>query len=106
MKLRGVTYLWNPINKRVESEGVQDKNKFQMGFIAQEAIEIIPEVVDYNAENDSYAMQYAPINALLVEAIKEQQKQIEFVNNENNMLKNEVESLKAEIEAIKALLGK
>ena len=47
----------------------------QMGFIAQEAVKVIPEVV--SGEDGHYAMQYGPITALLVEAIKEQQGIIE-----------------------------
>ena len=43
-------------------------------------------------------MQYAPITALLVEAIKEQQK---FINSQ----KNDIESLRAEIEKLKATIG-
>jgi len=41
-----------------------------MGFIAQEAVDIISEVVEKKGD-DSYSMQYAPVTALLVEAIKE-----------------------------------
>jgi trimeric autotransporter adhesin len=67
MKLRGVNFEWKETENH--EEGVQ------MGFIAQEAVEVIPEVVDKKGEY--YSMEYASINAILVEAIKEQQKQIE-----------------------------
>ncbi len=67
LKLRGVNFNWiNPL------EGMEG---LQMGFIGQEAVEVIPEVV--SVIEDHYSMQYAPITALLVEAVKEQQKQIE-----------------------------
>ena len=55
-----------------------------MGFIAQEAEKVIPEVV--NSSNDSYTMQYGPVSALLVEAVKEQQKIIESQKSEIQML--------------------
>ncbi|MDZ7738201.1 MAG: tail fiber domain-containing protein [Bacteroidales bacterium] len=65
--LRGVYYKWkNPTN------GTEGR---QVGFIGQEANEILPEVVD--SSGDHYSMQYAPITAVLVEAVKEQQSQIE-----------------------------
>ena len=67
-QLRGVTFDWKSPEK-------YEKGK-KMGFIAQETIKVIPEVVEYNEEKDYYSMQYAPINALLVEAIKEQQEYI------------------------------
>lgn len=57
----------------------------QMGFIAQEAQKVIPEVV---VEGDGmYGMAYAPITALLVEAVKEQQKIIEQLQSEIDELK-------------------
>ena len=61
MKLRGVEFEWK--DKKDHSEGRQ------LGFIAQESEDIIPEVVDF--EGEYYAMQYAPITAILTEAIKE-----------------------------------
>lgn len=67
MQLRGVNYEWKDAEK---SKGVK------MGFIAQEAKDVIPEVVQ-GSKDDTYSMQYAPITAVLVEAIKEQQKLIE-----------------------------
>jgi Chaperone of endosialidase len=65
MQLTGVTYFWND-QKRPQSR--------QVGFIAQDVDKVLPEVV--SNINDHYSMQYAPITALLVEAIKEQQKEI------------------------------
>ncbi len=37
-----------------------------MGFIAQESVDVIPEAVDYNKENDHYTMQYASITEELL----------------------------------------
>ena len=61
--LRGVTY-----NKLGES-------KSSMGVVAQELLEVIPEVVHEN--NDGmYSVAYGNIVAVLIEAMKEQQEQI------------------------------
>jgi hypothetical protein len=76
LKLRGVNFLWN-----MQEEGMDD---LQMGFIGQEAAEVIPEVV--SIVNDHYSMQYAPVTALLVEAIKDQQKQIDDLKSLVNSL--------------------
>ena len=62
MSLRGVTYDW-------KSSGASD-----FGFIAQEIQEILPECV---ADGDIMGVDYARVSAVLVEAIKEQQAQIE-----------------------------
>jgi len=64
MNLRGVTFAWK--------DGREDKRR--MGFLAQEAQEFIPEVVD--GVEGSMSIQYAPVVALLTEAIQEQQSQI------------------------------
>jgi Chaperone of endosialidase len=82
-RLRGVNFEWGDTSR--SELGVQ------MGFIAQEAINIVPEVVTY--KNDHYSMQYAPVTALLVEAMKEQQKQIETQQKEIDELKTLVNSL-------------
>jgi hypothetical protein len=66
-QLRGVNFEWK---KKEHHEPGQ-----KMGFIAQEAVEVIPEVV--SGEDGHYAMQYGPVTALLVEAMKEQQDIIE-----------------------------
>jgi hypothetical protein len=66
-KLRGVNFEWK------DSENHEPGRK--MGFIAQEAVAIIPEAVA--GDEGHYAMQYGPITALLVEALKEQQEIIE-----------------------------
>ena len=59
--LRGVNFEWKDQSKY--SKGLQ------MGFIAQEVEQVVPEVVD--PSGDHYTMQYAPLTALLVEAVKE-----------------------------------
>ncbi len=53
-----------------------ERNGRNIGFIAQEAKEIIPEVVN-GSKNTNYTMQYAPITAILVEALKEEHKKVE-----------------------------
>ncbi|NJO92505.1 MAG: tail fiber domain-containing protein, partial [Chloroflexia bacterium] len=73
LQLRGVSYNWK------DSEAFD--NKKHIGFLAQEVEKVVPEVVINN--NDSYSMQYAPITALLVEAMKEQQDQINRLTEEN-----------------------
>jgi hypothetical protein len=65
--LRGVNFRWK--NTEMHSEGLQ------MGMIAQEVNDVVPEVVEKKGEY--YSMNTSSLVALLVEAIKEQQRQIE-----------------------------
>jgi hypothetical protein len=52
-------------------------SKNKMGFLAEEIKEVLPEVVEYDAAKDLYSINYQMIIPLLVEALKEQQAQIE-----------------------------
>jgi hypothetical protein len=56
----------------------------QTGVIAQEIKEILPEVVTYAADVDEYGVSYGNIVGVLIEAIKEQQIQIEDLKKQIN----------------------
>jgi trimeric autotransporter adhesin len=91
LALRGVSFNW--VNPDEFNSGPQ------IGFIAQEALNVLPEVVSTNG--DYYSMQYAPVTALLVEAIKELKK-------ENDKLKekvNKIDTLQSQIDALKSLIS-
>lgn len=72
--LQGVYFNWNQKAFPEKEFGSQD----ELGFIAQEVEKIVPEVVTKDKSKDEYrSVKYDKVVALLVEAIKEQQKQIE-----------------------------
>ena len=72
LKLQGVTFDW-----KEDSETRQYTNlKEDIGFIAQQVQEVVPELVRQN-NNGFLSLRDKGITALLVEAIKEQQTQIE-----------------------------
>ena len=78
LSLRGVYY-----NK------IDDPNKERcVGYIAQEVMEVVPELVVYSEELDIYNMNYGPMVAMLTEAIKEQQAQIEELKQQVQLLLN------------------
>ena len=72
--LRGVFFNW-------DQKSFPDKNfsdNTELGFIAQEVEKVLPEVVSKDKTPEGYRSgKYDKIVALLVEAIKEQQKQID-----------------------------
>jgi hypothetical protein len=74
--IRGVTFTRND---------VEDKNKRHAGVIAQEVLAVLPEAVSEDL-NGHYSVAYGNLNALLIEAIKEQQKQIEDLINKIDLL--------------------
>jgi putative lipoic acid-binding regulatory protein len=69
----------------VEFDRIDLEGKHQIGVIAQEIEEVLPDLV---TENDGIkSVSYGNITAVLIEAIKVQQEQI-------NSLKEEIQSLK------------
>ena len=74
-RLRGVTYKW----KQSEFPELKFSDNNQVGLIAQDVQEIIPEIV--SEDDKGYLnIDYAKLTSVLVGAIKEQQKQIETLS--------------------------
>ncbi len=62
-KLQGVSYDW-------KSDGSAD-----VGFIAQDVQNVVPQIV-YGNQDGEFALDYSKLTSILVEAVKEQQAQI------------------------------
>jgi len=91
MNLEGVRFRWNDFYKN--TLGVDcDTEKYEFGVIAQEAEKVAPEVVtkfkrqykektedgeEVDKEEEFLSVDYGRLVAVLIEAIKEQQRQIE-----------------------------
>ncbi len=71
---------------------MKDTNKAQIGFIAQEVEQIIPEVV--SGKDGSKGLAYSQLTAVTVNAIKELKTEIDTVKEENKTLKAENEQLR------------
>jgi hypothetical protein len=84
MQLRGVSFDW-----KAEHGGSHD-----VGFVAEEVGKVFPELVSW--ENDgqwAQGLAYDHITAVTVEAIKEQQGQIEGLRRANAELRDQVAAL-------------
>ena len=73
-RLQGVRFDW------------LENNKPSLGLIAQEVEKVIPELVE--TDNGIKSVSYSNMIGLLIEAIKEQQNQIEELKSEISVLKN------------------
>lgn len=89
IKLRGYTY------KRIDDE--TDPELDRIGFVAQELLEVVPEVVFHDKIIDRYSVNYGHITALLAEAVKE-------LNAENGSMRCEVEDLRVRLSSLEALV--
>ena len=87
MKIRGVEFDWT--TDCIKSRGGEDGyfvRKHDIGVIAQEIEAVLPEIVA-TRDNGYKAVRYEKIVPLLIEAIKEQQKQIDSLQEQiNNIL--------------------
>ena len=63
-QLQGVTFNW------------KESGRADIGLIAQDVEKVIPQIVSTNSEGLK-SVEYGNIVAILIEAIKEQQKQID-----------------------------
>jgi hypothetical protein len=68
-KMRGVSY-----NKK-------DTGIKEIGVIAEEINEILPDLVVKNKDGEIESVAYGRLTAILIEAIKEQQQQIEYIKS-------------------------
>ena len=91
MKLQGVTFDWKEKADTTDREGNPvklQKWKNDVGFIAQDVQKVIPELVKEN-EDGMLSMRHQGIAPILLEAIKDQQKQIDelkkLIKNGNNL---------------------
>ena len=74
----------NPLDivKQLNGKRYTKDNEETIGLIAQEVEKVLPEMVHTeNTEEGIKSVNYQNIIAVLIEAIKEQQKQIEFLLN-------------------------
>ncbi len=95
-KMRGVNFNWRtsefPDRKFSDAE--------QVGFIAQELKEVLPELVSQGSDG-FYSVDYSRLTPVLVEAVKEQQKEITSLKSEMQELKRLVQTLASSADAKK-----
>ena len=80
-QLTGYTFDWIPM------EGIHVHSGKDIGVVAQEVEKVLPEIVE-DRGNGYKAVKYDKLTALLIQAVNEQQKQIESLTTELNWIKN------------------
>ena len=100
LAMKGVYYNW----KTDEFPENNFTDKHQVGFIAQELEKILPEVV--NTDDKGYkSVMYGHVVALLVEAIKDLESQLQEKTTSLEEKTNEIDDIKASLEEIQRVLG-
>jgi len=88
LSLNGIYYHW----KKDEFPAMQFNDERQLGFSAQEVEKLFPELVMTDA-NGYKSVDYGRMTPVLVEAIKEQQQQIELLRNDHQQQDKRINEL-------------
>ena len=89
-QLRGVRFNWNEEARKINEH--VDLEKKEIGVIAQEIEEHLPEVVKKGLSNYK-AIRYEKITPVLIEAIKEQQQQIRTQQQQINAQQQQINEI-------------
>jgi hypothetical protein len=82
LNLQGVSHRWNT---EAETVGIAYTDRIELGFIAQDIQQVIPELV-FEGEDGYLRVNYTKMAPVLVEGIKEQQIQIASLQTQNAQL--------------------
>jgi len=93
VSMRGVTYEWR-VDEFNEMNFTAGK---QIGVIAQEIEEVVPEIVSSNQQGFK-SVDYAKLTALLIEAVKE-------LKDENKAMRNRIDTLEERMIENKGLVS-
>ncbi len=94
-QLRGVSY------------DLKDSGKHEIGVIAEEVGAVVPEVVTYEANGkDAQGVDYSRLSALLIEAVKQQQKQIRLQQEQVRVLRAQLHQQTAKDALLEMRLAK
>ena len=94
-QLRGVSY------------DLKDSGKHEIGVIAEEVGQVVPEVVSYEKNGkDATGVEYSRLTALLIEATKEQQREIQHQQAALRTQAAAIRDLKSELRATRQTLQK
>jgi hypothetical protein len=100
MALRGVSFDWK--------QGGKNPYAFdsgsQLGVIAQEVKQVIPEAVS-QAANGDYSVAYSEIVPVLLQAIKEQQTDLGRMNDALRAKEEELQTLTTRLDRLERLVS-
>ena len=100
LQLRGVNFQW----KKDEYPDLNLNDRKQIGFIAQEVQQVLPEVV-YQSDKVGYSVAYGQVVPVLVEAIKEQQEIIDKQQVALEQQRAENAAIRAELNDLKSKMS-
>jgi hypothetical protein len=93
-QLRGVSY------------DLKGNGKHEIGVIAEEVGAVVPEIVTYEENGkDAQGVDYTRLTALLIEAVKQQQRQIQNQQQQIRTQQKQITRLTGKVEVLQTALG-
>jgi hypothetical protein len=93
-QLRGVSY------------DLKANGKHEVGVIAEEVGAVVPEVVTWEKNGkDAQSVDYGRLTALLIEAVKQQQREIRDLKSELRATRQTLQKVKAQVDSTQPTLG-
>ena len=97
-RLPGVTFRW----RANEFEDMNFEGGSQVGLVAQEVEDVVPEVV-MTAPDGYKSVAYAQLTAVLIEAVKEQQTEIDRQHTQLAQMDARMARLESALETLQAM---
>ncbi len=89
--LEGISFNWN---SHAKAQSALAKEGVQIGLVAQQVAEVMPELVRKDEQTGVLAINYTKIIPYLVESIKELNSKLEAQQNKIDTLENQIKILK------------
>jgi hypothetical protein len=91
-RLRGVRYTWT------------ESGEADVGVIAEEVAEVLPEVVAFEADGQARGVNYGKLVSVLIEATKVQQQDLTTKEQTIEQQREEIDALKGRVERLEQLV--
>ena len=95
MRLRPVTFRY----KEAYTDGLKP---IDYGLIAEEVADIYPDLVAYSSSGEVQTVQYQKVNAMLLNEVQKQHRQLEEQSEEMSSLKALVDEMRKQLETMAA----
>ena len=86
--------------KRYNFNDQENNGRKFIGLIAQDVLDLFPEFVYFNEENQTYSMDYAGLSVVAIKALKEMNKKIDDLESENKNLRKEIDKINERLEEL------
>lgn len=93
LRIQGLRYRFDGAKVDPAGDLTNEDENLHLGFSAQDLEQVVPEAVEYFPTMDQYGVSYGALVPVLVEAIKEQQTQIDTLQKQLDAIQQRLDAL-------------